>query len=65
MVEHEFGQRDEGYTLWLEEEQAKAWKKLRDAHPEGFPSQWVEDTPEWHTARKFIEAAHEEVMNDG
>lgn len=36
---------------------AKAWKKLQEAHPEGFPSQWVEDTPEWHTARKFIEEA--------
>jgi len=38
MVEHEFGQRDEGYTLWPTEEAAKAHKQ-RNEGP-GAPGQY-------------------------
>jgi hypothetical protein len=40
MVEHEFGQRDEGWTLHITKDDAKSWQKQANSRGAGAPGQY-------------------------
>lgn len=44
MIEHEWGQRDEGWTLFPDKDLAEAHKKEREGKATGAPGQWFEYT---------------------